>query len=500
MRILLTSSRLLIVLFLCQLLSLVTGCVSKPVNLQATTAIVPNVYVTISDSADGFAEIAQRVVPEKLEGANIIFVSKPMTGTDLRLDLQMTYRNVTETEFETIWRTTTFLLATLYPSTCGHRAYMLTATLNDSFGHTRTYDEHDSTIAWLWLLHGPKCGDTPTAEEIETVANRMLDAVFGQMQKDDIFAEIASVSSETNEPLVHVDLNRAADIAAQVLTVDRSFARWAIGDQTSVISDYHIDMYFNVYSGSFSAGRAYLGIMTGGLTSPCRKSTVYLMTTVTGPGGLGTKSFLLTDSISGRMGSGSTDCETLSEATRPDVFTKLLRRAFRQIVDENLIHQELSSIGSSLPPLVHVKASRAEGIVRQETIRTAPFARYYFYDSTNYAPDYILQLDLQINGGGFKQLSTPKAIGAGLSIAFGVNLFCNPTSYTVEAVLHNRSGEVVSHYTIEKEFNFSGTVIGCHDDEFTNPHAFSELVRRLYSEMELDGTLARLSTRVGLPQ
>lgn len=494
-----SSRRMQFLLFALTLLSILMGCASSPTHNQETAELSPLVYVAISKSADGFAETAQRVIPNKLWGMNVTFDPEAMTGTDLRLDLRMTYRNVTEREFETIWRITTGILLTLYPSTCRHRAYMLTATLNDAHGNSRTYEETDSTIAWLWLLHGPKCGDTPTAEEIESATERMLDAAFDRMRKDDAFAGIGLAARDT--PLVNIVINRAADIANQVLSVDRPFARWTIGDNATPVPDYRIDLHFDVKPGSFSISRAYLGIMTLGLTSPCRRSTITLTATVTGPGAVMTKSYTFTDSLSGRMGAQS-DCEIPDETTRPEIFAKLLRRVFRQIDQDKLIEIGSHHAGTSLPPLVRVSVSRAESIVRRETLRAEPFARYYFHDSGDYTPDYTLTLEFRFEGGGRKEFSTPGAIGAGMAIAFGVNMFCNPTAMILDGGLTNRNGREVRRFHIERKFDFSGelTAISCHDDEITNPEAVSELVRSLYKEMEADGTLANISAWRNLSQ
>jgi hypothetical protein len=323
----------------------------------------------------------------------------------------------------------------------------------------------------------------------------MLTDVFDQIRKDEAFAGVDLAGPEMQAPFVAILLNRATDIASQVLRVDRPFTRWTIGDEASQRPDYRVDLHFDVQPGSFSIGKAYMAIMTGGLTSPCRGSNVVLTATVTGPGATLTKSYIFNDSLSGHMGANNT-CEIPNEFNRPDVFAKLLRRAFQQIAEDKLIDLSVPPAAVSLPPLIHISASRAEGIVRCETLRAEPFVRYYFHDSADYKPDYALALKIQYAGGGRKQHSTAGAIGAGLALAWGgVNLFCNPTLMTLDAVLSDDSGKEVRRYNIEREVSFSGNrePAGCQDDEDSNPDAVSELVRLLYSEMQTDGTLARIA-------
>jgi hypothetical protein len=482
---------------------MLSSCVSSQSPTNEVTVDAPIVHVTVSKSADGFAEIAQHIVSNELEGVKVLFNPKPMADTDLRLDLQMAYRNVTETEFEMIWRMTNIMyLLTFYPSTCRHRVYTLTATLNDAHGRSRTYEETDTTVAWLWLFNGSKCGETPVPEEIEEVAESLLDKVLEQMRKDDAFAGFGLTAQDKEAPLVNIILNRATDIAAQVLNVDRYFAHWTIGDNDTKVPDYRIDLHFDVQPGSVSMLKGYLTIMTMGLTSPCRTSKITLMATVTGPDAVMTRSYNFTDSLFGRMGDHN-DCEIPDESKRPEVFAKLLRKAFEKIAQDKLIEVGSHPPGGPLPPLICIRTSRAENIVRRETLSAASFERYYFYDSTEYIPDYNLMLDFQFKRGGRKQFSTTGEIAAGMAVAFGVILFCNPTDMILDAVLSDRSGSEIRQYHIERTFGFSDEFAAgpsCRDDELTNPAAVSELVRLLYTEMASDGTLANLSAQVNLTE
>jgi len=377
---------------------------------------------------------------------------------------------------------------------------MLTATLTDPHSHSRTYEEFDTTVAWLWLLQGAQCGETPTREELESVSEHLLDAILKRMRNDGVFAEMDLAGPEAYAPLVSLRINRADDIAEQVLRVDRNFSRWTMEAEGASVPDYRIDLLFDVQSGSFSPSKAYLGIMTGGLVSPCRSSTITLCATVTGPGAAMTKSYLFSESLSGHMAT-RTACEVVNETTRPEAFAKLLRKAFRQFERDELVGLGTASPPEATqPPLVLITTARAKAIVRQETLRAAPFARYYFHPCAEYAPDYTLTFGFEFKGGDRKTLSTSGAAAAGAALAFGVNLFCNPTDMVLNAVLRDRQGVEIDRFHIEQAFSFSG-VLGphdCRDDETTNPAAVRELVRKFYAAMEADGTLAKLSTR-GFP-
>ena len=160
------------------------------------------------------------------------------------------------------------------------------------------------------------------------------------MFKEDSFAVIGLDLSETNEPFVNIVTNRATDIVQQVLSVDRYFSHWTLEGDATTIPDYRIDLHFNVRPGSFSMLKGYMTIMTIGLTSPCRASHITLTALVTGPEATMCRAYTYSDSLSGRMGSQSS-CEIPDESNRPEVFAKLLRKAFRQIAQDKLIEDLL---------------------------------------------------------------------------------------------------------------------------------------------------------------
>lgn len=489
---------------------LLTGCTTSPPPTQPVSAANPDILITLYSNADGFADAARPILAEEFQGQALAYESTVSTEpiqlpsppeAPLRLKLNLTYRNMTETEFETIWRTTTLFLLTLYPSTCQHRAYTLTATLSDDQGHSRVYEKNDKTLSWLWLMNGRNCGETPTREEVAAVTNRLLQAVAGQIRDDGVLAGAGLDAPDVKSPMVGFVVDRGEEIAAQVLSVDRPFKRWVVNKEDGEPPNYRIDLCFDVYPGGFSILRGYLGILTIGLTSPCRWSTVTLAATVTGPHAATTRSYLFKRTLIGRMQPGGIDspgCEQPDETSRPEVFAELLRELLEQISQDGLISMQAPPSENSLPPLVHVSAVRAAGIVRRETLKAAAFERYYFHETQDYLPDYTLALDIRFFGGGRKDLSFAGSMGAALGIAYGLNFYCEPTVMSLDAVLSDREGTELRRYHTEREEAFSNNVenaMGCRDNDTTNPEAVGKLVRELYALMDADGTLAGIAAR-----
>jgi hypothetical protein len=486
--------RRLCVCVLC--VTVVGGCATGSGPDAAGPIAKPTVYVAIDQSPNGFADAARDVTSRRLEDRAVVFSQQAKSETDLSLELQLTYVNQSETEFETIWGMTTALTATLYPSTCGHRYYVLTARLSDTQGHARSYEETDTSAAWRWLFQGSRCGETPSAQEIAAETTKMLDAVYARMLADNAFDGLAAASG-VQSPLVRVDVNRAQAITESVLRVDRPFNRWSLGDTADTIPDYRIDLHFDVKQGDASMPKVALTFATLGLVSPCGATTISLEATVTGPNALVARTYAFTRSLRGHISNGGgAGCVEQDETNHPKAFADMVRNVLRQAAKDELITRRVATPSA---PLVRVHAVRGEGVVRRETLRAAAFERYYFSDAPEYAPDFSLLLDLEMQGGGRKQLSTAGEAMAGLLIGLAsIQTLCAPKQMTLVAVLQDRAGHEIRHYRITHTFAFSGDPTSsptCIEDEFTNPAAVGQLVRMLYAQMRADGTLAMLAAR-----
>lgn len=304
---------------------------------------LPGVFVAIDDSTADFRPAAEAVTRERLRNLGVSFETEEGKSAPLKLDLRLEHRNMTESEFETIWRTTTFLLATLYPSSCRHRTYTLTANLTDSDGHSRSYEEVDTTVAWLWLFQGPHCDDTPSQSEIASVTRQMLDVIYDRMFRDDIFALKSLATADAQLPLVHVATNRGEELVRQVLRVDRPAGRWTMSGDNATTADYRVDFFFDLRPGGFSVQRAYLAIMTIGLSGVCRSTPISLIATITTPKAAKSLSYTVVESVRGHM--KDNDCEPQDEAMRPDVFAKLMRNVLSKIERDNLIKADFPGLG-----------------------------------------------------------------------------------------------------------------------------------------------------------
>ena len=464
----------------------------------AVGAAVPPVaiLITIDDATDGFRPAAKSVSQRRLEDFAISFGHEGGRAAPLRLKLRLTHRNLTESETETIWRMTTILLATLYPSTCQHRSYNLAADLILPDGQTLSYEEVETTVAWLWLFHGSGCGETPSREEVESVTRQMLDSIYDRMFEDDAFGLQPFVPARARPPLVRVTVNRADAIVEQVLRVDRPFERWAMTDRPGVIPDYRVDLHYDVRTRGFSIHRAYLSIMTFGATGMCKSTPVSLIATVTSPHAAKSISYQVSESVRGRF--AETDCESQDETTRPEVFARLMRRVLAQIKSDALVATVTAPAGSDRPWL-YVDSNIAKGIVRRETINSRLFPRYLFAEAAEYRPGYSLKLNLDFQGGGRRAPGGGgQSVREALALAWlGRNKMCKPGELVLDAVLRDTASSEIRHYQRKREFEFSEDTDpdDCRDNELTNPEIVVDSIRWLFDEMKRDGTLALLDPR-----
>jgi hypothetical protein len=468
------------------------SCASRDI-VPRSPQPAPQIYVAVDESPDGFRDAALDVSKQRLRGLGITFERPDPAVRALTLALHLTYRNLTPSEFEAIWGMTTFLLATLYPSTCAHRTYTLSADVSDASGHSRAYEETDTTVAWLWLFNGPRCGETPSKGEIESMTRRLLDGVYDRMKRDGAFSGL-ELADRGQAPLVRVSANRGADIAEQVLRVDRPFDRWTMADDPNAVPDYRVDLYFDVRPGVFSIPKAYFAIMTLGVFGVCSSTPITLIATITGPHVAKTTSYVRSKSVRGHPAPNGSDCEGQDENSRPEVFAALLRQVFAQAVRDKVIPTSaLAADTDRLAPWVRIVSNGADGIVRGETARSKPLPRYVFGSVTQYPIDYSLQLDFAFSGGARKP-GVAGETAAVLSIIFLGKAAggCEPTTMALTAALTDKMGTEVARYQITHSVRSTGERGLCRDDEITNPNAVTDLVRSLYAKMKADGTLALL--------
>jgi len=454
------------------------------------------VLIAIDDATDGFRPAAELVSQRRLEGLVISFEHDGGRAAPLRLDLRLTQRNLTESETESIWRMTTILLATLYPSTCRHRVYNLAADLTLPDGQMRSYEEVETTVAWLWLFHGSGCGETASREEVESVTRQMLDSIYDRMFEENAFALQPFTPPRSMPPLVRVTVNRAEAIAEQVLRVDRPFERWAMTDRPGAIPDYRVDLHYDVRTRGFSIHRAYLSIMTFGAAGMCKSTPISLIATITSPHAARSVSYQATESVRGRF--AETDCEPQDETTRPEVFARLMRGVLAKIKNDALIAAVTASVEPD-GPWFHVESNIAKAIVRRETINSRLFPRYLFSEAPEYKPGYSLKLELEFQGGGRRETGgIGQSAREGLALAWlGRNKMCKPGELVLDAVLRDTASSEIRHYRRKREFEFSEDTDpdDCRDNEFTNPEIVVDSIRWLFDEMKLDGALALVNAR-----
>lgn len=473
--------------------AMVSACASTPRAPATDTEPARRIRVVIDDSTAGFQSVAEAATRSKLKGLDVDFGPGESAAAPLTLRLQLTHRNLTSTESETIWRMTTLLLATVYPSTCQHRSYALRADLTQQDGATRSYEEFDTTVAWIWLFRGPRCGEIPSADEVANVARRMLDSVYDRMFADQVFEPVPPGMIRVTPPLVQVTANRAAEITAQVLRVDRPFESWTMDRDPAAVPTHHVDLFYDVKPRGFSLGRAYMSIMTFGLTGMCKSTPIALIATVTSPAAATAVSYSVSETVRGRF--AETECEVQDETTRPEVFARLLRKLLPRI-SRGPVQAPAGPQAGTGEPWVQITSNIAEGIVRTEIIRTRHFRRYLFAEAAGHLPDYSLQLEFEFKAGGRRELKGGEAVSAGLALAWlGRNRMCNPGTLVLDAVIRRNGVEEIRRYHAARPFEFSGDTDpnDCADTEHTNPQVVVDALAWLFSQMRADGTLALIS-------
>ncbi|MDH5255957.1 MAG: hypothetical protein OEW72_08600, partial [Gammaproteobacteria bacterium] len=399
----------------------------------ATTG--PAVHVAIDATTAEFRAPAEAAVREALKPAPVTFSPAAAPTGALRLDLRLDYRNLSQSEFETIWGATTAFLFTLYPSTCRHRVYTVLATLTDAAGNSRAYEAVDSTVAWAWMFQMGNCGEIPGRGEIESVSRSLVLNVFQQMDRDHARDGIVAGAALAAQPMVTILVNRADDIVDRVARVDRPFGRWTTGTAASPATDYRVDLHYDVRQGEGSLRRAYAALLTLGVFGLCSPSDVTLTAIVTDRRAQHTRGYVFAESPRGNADFDTNECERVDETTRPEVFARLARRVFTQLEQDGVVAREpVRDSGTPLPPLVRLIAQQDEGvgILRRATILTSGMARYYFVaadgnDMTGYRPDYTLAAQLAFEGGGMKKMGAGASAGAGALFGLtGINKLCAP--------------------------------------------------------------------------
>ena len=368
---------------LAALVCLIAACAAGPHAQVPAGGPLPAVVVTLGPAPEGFAAAAEAVSRSALAGSSVTFDAADGTAADVRIALRLTWRNLTEREYETIWRYTTLLFVTVYPSTCRHREYRLDADVTGAGGFARSYAAQDTTVAWLWLLQGSNCGDDPTAGEVESVSRLLLRDVYADMAREQALDSAVRGIMPPPSPRVQVSSNRADAIVEQVMRLDRNFGAWTLAATDAVPADYRLDLRFDVRQGEFSVPRALLGIGTGGIFGLCKSSTVRLVATIADRGARRTRAYVLEESFRSAMEStaATAKCERVDETTHPEVFAEVIRRLLERLAKDRAIDHAPPAAGAALPPLVRIVATGHEATILSEIARTAPLPRFLFTDA-----------------------------------------------------------------------------------------------------------------------
>ena len=87
---------------------------------------------------------------------------------------------------------------------------MLGARVCGANGVRRDCEASDNTMAWIWMLQGPRCGEEPSADEIKTETHRLLASIVSDMREDAALDELSRGIVGAPSPLVRISADRTS--------------------------------------------------------------------------------------------------------------------------------------------------------------------------------------------------------------------------------------------------------------------------------------------------
>jgi len=443
-------------------------------------------------------------VAEQVTDASGLFSTRvPATDGESRTDyvVELSYRVVERPlrDAEQIWSMTTMLLLTMYPSTCNRYRFTLTADVLDGAGRpVKSYRLDDTDTAWLWLLMGPKCGspEGPGGDGVRNVAAGQMRAFYEQASRDGVFdpGRAAALIAGAG-PLVLVRASGAEELIRQGLLMDDPATRFTFDAAQADEAEYVLDVDLAFTGGEFSPSRAYLAIMTLGLSGACSMTYATLSASLLDRNGELLQHHALRSMAQATM---ATDCAPIDQHSRPDMVVGLARRLNAQLRRDGLSARPAGAAGSpESGPLVKVTTNCLQPVIEAVTADVRPFQRVTFQEAGPTPADYELFLSFATRSANAPM--EPGNLGQGIlrGVAFAWDLHrlvCKPTTVSLQASLKTADGREIAAYRLDKSEQTRDGFCATDAPEL-HPKAVEALTRQAYTRLAADGRLAALTPR-----
>lgn len=472
------------------------GCASTP-----SSAIVPDqatpprpLVQLVVDPASNESfrpRVEKRLASSGLD-ADLVLGGEPPRPADFTVRMKFDFRELPLRDIEGIWAMTDMLLLTLYPATCNRYRFSLDATIEDAAGREiRSYSQQDVDTAWIWLLMGPKCSSPEGIGDdgVGDAAEQLLDGLYRRMAQDGVLDPLRTAEfAAARGPLVYVTTNRAEELIREGFMLEESPLRFSFDPADAAAAEYTLRLELAFSGREYSAGRAYLALLTAGISGVCPTHAATLSGSAYDPQGQLVGHYFVDDHWRPTM---ATNCRLEGEGDRPEVVRELARDLRRKVTLASLSAADASRQAGV--PLVRITTNAARPAVERVTSERRPFARVTFDASPPAAPDYQLDLEFAATGGGSRLdpgASTGKqiAFGAMVGLTLGSSTFlCRRTTYTLTARLVDATGTAIASYEGSRLARSSES--GCFAAEEPAPEVASHLVEAVYEQVAKDSSL-----------
>jgi hypothetical protein len=460
----------------------------------------PSVRIRVAPGSHAeFQPVAEQATDDS--GLFSTRVSATDTGSSADYTVELSYQVVERPlrDAEQIWSMTTMLLLTMYPSTCNRYQFTLTADVLDREGRlVKSYRLEDVDTAWLWLLMGPRCGSPEgmSGDGVRNAAVGQMRAFYGRASRDGVFdpARAAALMAGAR-PLVLVRASGAEEQIRQGLLIDDPAARFTFDAAQADEADYVLETDLAFTGGEFSPSRAYLAIMTLGLSGVCSMTYAKLSASLLDRNGELLQHYAFRSMAQATM---ATNCAPVDQYSRPDLVVGLARKLNVQL--RLAVTQARSiALGGSLEsrPLVKVRTNCLQPVVEEVTAEVKPFPRVTFQEAGPTPADYelILTFDTRSANAPMEPGNVGQGILRGVAFAWDLHrIVCKPTTVTLQASLDTVDGRVLATYRLDRSEQTRDGFCGTDAPEL-HPKAVEALTREAYTKIAADGRLAVLTRR-----
>jgi len=311
---------------------LLAGCATGRVSQKYPGLI----YQTVnSASYPVLYPLMQDAAREGLPPMRVTFNGADAPASDYHLKLAFNVRDKGLHDTEAIWTVTTLLLLGMYPATCGHFEFTLTASLDDKEGrHLRSWQVIENDTAFTWLMMTPGC-DGPDEEASQKIAASLLTELYSDMAGDPVWAGAPNPGT-TVYPVVFIDTAEDAQaMVERAVWSEIPFPGVTFEPDASSRADRLVRIeieYVTPDPGVGSMlGRSSASILTLGLVSVCPPSTFVVRASVRDSTGQARNTYEYRDKVRSSM---MDDCTPATAGMHPEAETKLLKRMFRTIAKD----------------------------------------------------------------------------------------------------------------------------------------------------------------------